>query len=129
MPMWTPRTKRSLLANVDKAVVRSKVIARSTLRIEFEDGSTAIHYHDTDVVTCLTDGSYILRTGGHKTVTTKRRINQHTPVASVYQEKWRWWVALNGGGMIEFFDGIHISREGEVLNAGNRSIWHVEGEQ
>src|SRR5439155_16066680 len=40
------------------------------------DGTVAVRYHRTDVATLHPDGTVTLRTGGWRTVTTRRRINQ-----------------------------------------------------
>ena len=40
------------------------------------DGTVAVRYHRTDVATLHPDGSVTLRTGGWRTVTAKRRMNQ-----------------------------------------------------
>jgi len=58
-----------------------------------------VRYHDTDVVT-VKNGEVALNTGGWKTVTTKRRMNQASNQFGlnyhVFQEDNEWYVMWNG---------------------------------
>jgi len=63
----------------------------------------AIRLHYTDVVTICKNGTYVLRSGGWQTNTTKARINQYSPVG-IYQEKFVWYL-VDG---TEFYDGITV---------------------
>ena len=53
-------------------------------------------YHSTDVASRHDDGRIVLRTGGWRTVTTKKRINQALETWGspyrVYQEAFAWYV-------------------------------------
>jgi hypothetical protein len=68
------------------------------------DGSVAIELHGTNVVVIHPDDSVMLNSGGWRTVTTKKRINQYSPV-KVYQKKHEWY--LQDG--TEFTDRMIIS--------------------
>lgn len=63
-------------------------------------GQFGCKYHNTHVVLDLTHGRFELNSGGHQTVTTKRRINQWAAHYgydfSVYQRDYRWYVEVNG---------------------------------
>ena len=77
------------------------------------DGTVAVRYHRTDVATLHPDGTVTLRTGGWRTVTTKRRINQALRYFGVptvlYQFKWDWYLApYDQGERIPFHDGMRI---------------------
>lgn len=77
------------------------------------DGSVAIRLHATDVVTIHADGTYTLRSGGWRTVTTKDRMNKYCPYM-VTQCKWKWSVSYYDGETrhtIEYFDGMRVSRD------------------
>lgn len=112
--MYTePRRKADLLAGISKPVASSKLLKRSTLKVNYEDGSIAIRYHDTDVLTWNVDGSITLDSGGFYTHTTKERINEFSSLTglSVYQEKSIWYVSIRGTGeVLDFYDGITFQK-------------------
>lgn len=110
-----PRTKFDLLSQVTKQVSSSRLIARSTLKLEYVDGSKAIRYHDTDVVTFNTDGTIVLSSGGFRTATTKERIKEHTPFG-VYQEKGQWFVYTGQESKVFFYDGITFDSTGKLVS-------------
>ena len=59
--------------------MQRKVANNTTARIK-PDGSVAFMLYSTDVVTIHDDDSVTLRHGGHKTPTTKDRINKFSPL-------------------------------------------------
>ncbi len=67
------------------------------------DGSVAIELHGTKVVVFYPNGLIKLNSGGYRTSTTKKRINQYSPV-SVYQKNFEWF--LRDG--IPFVDNILV---------------------
>jgi hypothetical protein len=56
------------------------------------DGSVAIELHGTKVVVIHPDDSVTLNSGGYHTSTTKKRINQYSPV-KVYQKNYEWFLS------------------------------------
>lgn len=56
------------------------------------DGSVAIELHGTKVVVIYPNGLYKLSSGGYHTHTTKKRINQYSPV-KVYQKNFEWFLS------------------------------------
>ena len=82
---------------------RKKVASHTYAERRGDD--VAIKYHATDVVTFHPDDSATLRTGGWRTVTTKRRIGQHVPAAGVSQVKGEWSTAHG----TPFAEGIRVS--------------------
>ena len=50
--------------------------ATATIIATGTDGTVSVRYHRTDVAIRHPDGSVTLRTGGWRTVTAKRRMNQ-----------------------------------------------------
>lgn len=63
-----------------------------------EPDRTTVTYHGTPVVQIFTDGTIKLDTGGYRTVTTKRRMNQaarefNLPY-SVWQKDYEWYVTI-----------------------------------
>jgi hypothetical protein len=68
------------------------------------DDSVAIELHGTNVVVIYPDDSVMLNSGGWRTVTTKKRINQYSPI-KVYQKNHEWY--LQDGA--EFEDRMVVS--------------------
>lgn len=56
------------------------------------DGSVAIELHGTKVVVLYPNGLVKLNSGGWRTHTTKKRINQYSPV-KVYQKNYEWFLS------------------------------------
>lgn len=78
---------------------QTKEVRGTATHIGTENGDTVIRYHDTDVVRF--NGAIItLNTGGYKTVTTKRRMNQASEQFSlgyaVFQRGGDWFVDFQG---------------------------------
>ena len=88
--------------------MQRKVANNTTARIK-PDGSVAFMLYSTDVVTIYDDDSVTLRHGGHKTDTTKERINRFSPFY-VRQENWEWYV----NGITPFEDGMTIEMRAHV---------------
>ena len=78
-------------------------VANNTYARIMHDGSIAVRLYSTDVVTIHPDNSVTLRHGGHKTPTTKDRINKFSPYY-VRQQKGEWYV----NGIAAFEDGMTI---------------------
>jgi hypothetical protein len=74
----------------------------------------AVRLHSTDVVTIHPDGTYTLRTGGWKTVTTKDRINRYSPVR-ISQVKFEWFV--NGE---DFYSGMIVDNNGRIYHPDHK---------
>lgn len=85
----------------------SRKVDNNTRAVLRDDNSVDIVLHRTPVVTIREDGTYVLRTGGWPTATTKDRINQYSPV-KVYQRLYAWFVTINGKEY-EFMDGMVVS--------------------
>ena len=79
-----------------------KLLGNNTRLIKRGD-DYAVRLHYTNVVTIHPNGTYTLRSGGWQTVTTKRRINQFSPVG-IYQKDFVWYMPDGS----EFFDGIIV---------------------
>lgn len=76
------------------------------------NGRTVVRYHDTDVVS-FSAKEITLSSGGWRTVTTKRRMNQAAAEFNlryhVYQTDGEWFVDI-AGVHIAFYDGMTIRR-------------------
>ena len=73
-----------------RGVMRRKV-GNNTYAYIQADGSVAIELHGTNVVVIYPDDSVMLNSGGWRTHTTKKRINQYSPV-KVYQKDYEWYL-------------------------------------
>ena len=73
-----------------------------------DDGTVNVRYHKTIVVKRKTDGNVILNTGGYKTTTTKRRMNQASELYdldfTVYQRNHEWYVENINGNVQHYKD-------------------------
>jgi hypothetical protein len=101
----------AFLGSRDSRVVRGK---KATKVVKEGTNSVALYYHRTPVVTWYPDGRIVLRSGGHHTVTTKRRMNQAVPDVAVWQRNFEWWVTpIHKGGCCQenplpFQDGMVV---------------------
>ena len=111
------RTKADILSGVEKPVdvKKSRKLARSTVRVVYLDGTEAIRYHDTDVVTFHPNGNVTLDAGGKfRTATTKSRINEHSGLC-LHQEKCIWYVGSEQSNKVPFYDGITFDKDGKLV--------------
>ena len=90
------KTRRPLSGRVSQMIAREDCIA--------------VQYQATDVVRFYPNGTVILNTDGWRTVTTKERINQYSPV-NVYQRNGLWY--MPDGSL--FYDGIKVKSDGTVI--------------
>ena len=91
----------------------SRKIGNNTIGVIHDNGDVGIILHSTQVVTIFSDGSYMLYSGGWRTLTTKDRMNTYSPF-SVTQRKGEWFVSYWDGEThheIEYFDHMRISRD------------------
>jgi len=92
-------------------------------RLMWYNGEPAVVYHSTPVVTFHSDNTYTLNSGGYRTMTTKARINEHSP-AVIYQDKGVWYVSKRDpdhtywqedAPRIVFQDGIRVDCNGRPI--------------
>lgn len=88
---------------------------KATILLRKPDG-IAVQLYRTDILVFHTDGTLTLNSGGHRTHTTKKRMNQFLSISSdlqVYQDGSadHWFVVRIGewDNYIEFFDGMRIN--------------------
>ena len=75
-----------------KTCKMERKIANNTYAKILQSGSISVRLYSTDVVTIHSDNSATLRSGGHKTATTKNRINKYSPVG-VFQKNKKWFTS------------------------------------
>ncbi len=99
---------------------RGKLGANTTIRQDGKD--IVVQLYNTDIIRYHPDDGVTLNSGGHRTVTTKGRINgMLSPYIHVTQVKGEWFVGHRAFlEDTEFFDGITVYPDGTVVNrAGN----------
>jgi len=80
-----------------------------------ESGNIGLRYHGTYVVVYRANGTYVLRSGGWRTNTTKSRINDFSP-ARVYQRNFQWYIMVRCETKPwPFHDGIVIDGSGKPV--------------
>lgn len=88
---------------------QSRKIGNNTYLVRYTDwGNIAVRLHATDIVTYYPDGRIVLNTGGWKTVTTKSRINEFSPL-QISQAKGVWSIrnyAVAPDEWVSYADGI-----------------------
>ena len=89
---------------------KSRKVAGNTVLSLNDKGDIDLTFHQTKIITYFKDGGHDLFSGGYRTVTTKRRMNQFTR-CQIVQRRGAWYV--NGQPFVE----------GMVLNHG--SIYNV----
>lgn len=91
----------------------SRKLGNNTWGVIHDNGDVGIILHNTQVVTIHEDGTYMLYSGGWRTVTTKDRMNQYCPYR-VTQRKGEWSVSYWDGDRrhtVEYFDHMRISHD------------------
>jgi hypothetical protein len=94
--------------------VSQEKLGRIATTIEVVDGKTRVVYHRTPVVVFgYTD--ITLNSGGYRTATTKKRMNQASRMFDlrflVFQKNFNWYVKTEGGDVFKFEDGITWQRQ------------------
>ena len=91
---------------------RSKVATLITTKPGKDQAMNCVTYHWTDVV-CWDNKKIILSSGGYRTVTTKRRMNQASEQFGlgyrVFQKDYEWYVEYKGK-VYDYYDGIVLKR-------------------
>ncbi len=97
---------------------QTKRLAKATMAHRLPDGSIAVRYHATDLLTFRPDGKVVVTSGGFRSKTTKDRINAYLPPGfpRVWQAKGVW---TYGGAPL--MDGDTISRAGKLAPAKGRA--------
>jgi len=113
------RTKREMVSSLDGDHSKAKMIGHSTLEYFRPDGSKVIRFHLTDVVTIAPDGSVTLDSGGFKTPTTKKRMNDYLPGGfGIFADRGVWYVSTNyDAPRYVFCDGMTIAPDGTVTGS------------
>jgi hypothetical protein len=80
---------------------------RETYVVQPFPGRICIVYRGTPVITYAPNGGITLKTAGWRTVTTKRRMNQHTN-ARIFAKRGIWYVNYDGR-TVEFAENLLIN--------------------
>lgn len=106
------QTKKEMLQGIEDKVQSSRIIGNNTLRIIYKDGTEAIRFHSTDILS-EKDGVVTLNSGGWKTATTKDRINsflRHFDVPFYIQQRNHQWFIAQG----VFYDGMQFRNDEQI---------------
>ncbi len=106
--MLTYFAAQTLLASA-RSRNKGKKLATATYLVATDNGY-GIKYHNTVVVEIRNDGTYRLNSGGWRTVTTKSRINEYSPV-NVYQKHFEWYLSATQ----PFVENMVVNSKGEVV--------------
>jgi len=93
---------------------------RSTSVERIDEETISLRYHGTRVVDYRRDGTFVLRSGGWHTVTTKSRINDFSP-ARLYQQNFNWYLGVNGE-RVDFEDGMVIDGNGKPVTHDESAV-------
>lgn len=103
--------RESLAHHTTVITGKPKTVARSTFQYTRQDGAKVTRLHFTDIIFEYPDGSFMVTTGGWKTITTKDRLNNHMPRGwNIYSQKGVWFVTRNGE-RVPFFDGMILPHD------------------
>ena len=110
MTLITFERAQEIIESQQKRGLDKKKLANNTYLMKTD--CFVIQLHNTHIIKIYPDDTYELNTEGWQTVTTKDRLNEFSP-ARIYQKRGVWFV----GEDKVFFDGMRISKNGEILNA------------
>lgn len=86
------------------------------------DGDIVVRLYNTEIIRYAPDDSITLNSGGHRTTTTKGRINSFlSPYIRVHQEAGNWYIQTRKHSDVGFFDGITIFPDGGVSHEQQRT--------
>lgn len=90
-------------------------------------GNTAVMLHNTTILTFASVG-IVINSGGYKTDTTKRRLNQYIKSNGwqIVQRGHRWLVVHNSGEEFTFADNMLLHYSLPLVRYNNE--WHVNAE-
>ena len=100
-------TKLAEMIRGKQANKTTRSLGNNTTATIREDNTIAIRLYKTDVFVIDNNDYITLNTGGHKTATTKQRMNQYLDNHRVFQRKKEWFVwDMREDKVVEYFDGI-----------------------
>lgn len=93
----------------ESGIASSKKISKNTRVTIYNNGDKTITLHGTDIIKRIGD-KVVLSSGGWRTVTTKRRLNQWLNDLGIfiYQKEYAWYIEYNGN-RINFEDNIELT--------------------
>jgi len=115
-------TKKQIMENVNSNMVQtSKIVANNTVQWLDKDNVEHIRFHFTDVI--INDGKkIILNSNGHKTKTTRERLNDFQPVVNISQKNSVWYCNTIHHKDVIFYDGITFDVEGHLLSENKENL-------
>lgn len=111
--------KAQIMSGVECA--SSKIIGNNVVEyIRNEDGTRVIRHFRVDILEFKPDGTIVFNTGGHRSVTTKRKLNDHQVIVQIWTTN-RVWYARNRDDdrdVVVFKDGMTYHPDRGIENAG-----------
>lgn len=86
---------------------QQRKLKNNTYLVRLDPATIGIKLHDTYVVRLYENGNVELHSGGHYTMTTKKRMNKYSPV-SVRQIGGTWYASYRGQ-TCQYHDGLTVS--------------------
>lgn len=116
--MTTPTAYAHALSLIPANRQTKRLRGRATVARRCEDGSIAVRYHATDILTFRPDGTVTVTSGGFRSTTTKGKLNEYLPAGMprVWQGNGVWTF---GGKTL--LDGDTITRGGKLAPRKGRA--------
>lgn len=93
--------------------MKTAINKKTATSVRTENGATIIRYHNTDIVSFTSD-TVTLNSGGWRTATTKRRMNEVAETFGLGFQVWQhsgdWFVRRPDGGEMPFADSMTLGR-------------------
>lgn len=104
---------RALLAGTRSKQVK-KLGGNTEIHKHATEDACVVWFYSTPLITFHENGRVVIDTRGHRSVTTKERINALSPI-SVYQHKGEWYVYSGTNPTVKerFFDGYSLGDTSE----------------
>jgi hypothetical protein len=100
---------------------RVKLANNTILECDGHGDDFVVRLHGHTIIRVHKDRTYTLSSCGHRTVTTKQRLNKLTP-ATVFQRRGEWFIGKPraGGweGKVPFRDGVRVDGQGRPIPQG-----------
>lgn len=113
------RTKTQMVNDLNSDFTDVRTIGSNIWRYQRSDGTVVVRYYETDIVSTTLDGTTTLNSGGFRTITTKKRINQHLFGSwNLYTNEGVWYLSDGKKERFIFRDGITINPDGTITGAG-----------
>ena len=85
-------TKAAMVANLPVGAINAKIVGNNTLQYDLDlVHERVIRHFDTDVLRFQADGTIMFNTDGHRSTTTKARLNEYQNDVRIWTDKRVWY--------------------------------------